>query len=196
MFTVGITGGIGSGKSTVCRVFGVLGIPVFSSDDAGKQALNEDPVVRSQLAAAFGEGLHPNGKLDRKALADRVFSDADALARLNAIVHPAVRNAFTAWAAGQRAPYVINEAALLVETGAYRQLDQLLVVTAPEEQRISRVVLRDGTAAESVRSRMHHQATDEQRAAAADGFIVNDGRVQVIPQVLAAHLRLLQLAAS
>ncbi len=194
MFTVGVTGGIGSGKSTVCRIFGVLGIPVFSSDGEGKRLLDEDAGVRALVAAAFGAELYTRGRLDRKALAARVFNDAGALARLNAIVHPAVRQAFATWAGMQRAPYVINEAALLVETGAYRQLDHLIVVTAPEEERVRRVMARDGSDADQVRSRMRHQADDPQRAQAADTIIGNDGSTPLIPQVLAAHRKLLQLA--
>ncbi|HRQ83598.1 MAG TPA: dephospho-CoA kinase, partial [Flavobacteriales bacterium] len=127
MFTVGVAGGIGSGKSTVCRVFSVLGIPVFSSDDEGKRLLGEDDRLRAQLSAAFGEGVLAGGKLDRRALAARVFNNPAALQRLNAIVHPAVRNAFAAWAVAQHAPYVINEAAILVETGGHEQLDHLVV---------------------------------------------------------------------
>lgn len=192
MYTVGVTGGIGSGKSTVCRMFGVLGIAVFSSDDEGKRLLEEDPGVRMQLAATFGEGLHPHGRLDRKALAARVFNDTAALARLNAIVHPAVRSAFRTWAGRQSSPYVINEAAILVETGAWKELDRLVVVTAPEDERLRRVVQRDGTTAEAVRARMRNQAGDAQREAAAHSILVNDGHTLVIPQVLALHHDLLQ----
>lgn len=194
MFTVGVAGGIGSGKSTVCRVFGVLGIPVFSSDDEGKRLLGEDDRLRAQLSAAFGEGVLAGGKLDRRALAARVFNNPDALQRLNAIVHPAVRNAFAAWTAAQHAPYVINEAAILVETGGHEQLDHLVVVTAPEQERIRRVVERDGATEAQVRARMQHQTDDRARLAVAGSVITNDNRAMVIPQVLAVHHKLMNLA--
>lgn len=191
MFTVGVTGGIGSGKSTVCRIFSVLGIPVFSSDGEGRRLLECDPAVREALLGAFGTAVLVNGHTDRKALATLVFDDPEALARLNAIIHPAVRSAFAAWAAGQQAPYVINEAAILVETGTYKQLDHLITVEAPEQQRIYRVVLRDGTTEQAVAARMRNQATDEERTHAADSILVNDGNSLLIPQVLAVHERLI-----
>ncbi|MCC6840247.1 MAG: dephospho-CoA kinase [Flavobacteriales bacterium] len=194
MFTVGITGGIGSGKSTVCRVFGVLGVPVFSSDEAGKRILDTDPAVREQLVEAFGAALHRQGTLDRKVLAGRVFNDPAALARLNAIVHPVVREAFASWAAAQHAPYVLNEAAILVETGAYKQLDHLIVVEAPVAERVRRVMLRDGVSSAEVQARMDNQANDAQRAAVAHTLVRNDGHTMVIPQVINAHRRLLALA--
>ncbi|HRN35596.1 MAG: dephospho-CoA kinase [Flavobacteriales bacterium] len=194
MFTVGVAGGIGSGKSTVCRVFSVLGIPVFSSDDEGKRLLGEDDRLRAQLSAAFGEGVLAGGKLDRRALAARVFNNPAALQRLNAIVHPAVRNAFAAWAVAQHAPYVINEAAILVETGGHEQLDHLVVVTAPEQERIRRVVERDGATEAQVRARMQHQTDDRARLAVAGSVITNDNRAMVIPQVLAVHHKLMNLA--
>ena len=196
MLKVGVTGGIGSGKSTVCRMFGVLGIPVFSSDDEGKRLLVEHPDVRNALIAAFGAGIFANDVLDRKALGALVFNDRDALERLNAIVHPAVRAAFNAWAEKQQAPYVINEAAILVETGAYKRLDHLIVVTAPETERIARVMRRDDVTEKQVRARMNNQADDATRAAVADSIIVNDGKDLVIPQVLAVHEQLLKKASA
>lgn len=196
MLTVGVTGGIGSGKSTVCRMFAVLGIPVFSSDDEGKRLLAEDPDVRNALIDAFGDAVFMDGALDRKALGALVFNDRAALDRLNAIVHPAVRKAFARWAEAQDAPYVINEAAILVETGAYKQLDHLIVVDAPEQQRIAWVMRRDSATEEQVRARMRNQTDDATRNAAAHSVIVNDGKTLVIPQVLAVHQSLILKAGS
>ena len=187
MLKVGVTGGIGSGKSTVCRMFAVLGIPVFSSDEESKRLLAEDPNVRHALISAFGEQVFQNEMLDRKALGALVFNDRAALDRLNSIVHPAVRKAFAQWAEKQDAPYVINEAAILVETGAYKQLDHLIVVAAPEQQRIGWVMRRDGVSEEQVRARMRNQTDDYTRNAAAHSSIMNDGKALVIPQVLAVH---------
>lgn len=194
MLKVGVTGSIGSGKSTVCRMFGVLGVPVFSSDEAGKHLLAEDVQVRAALIGAFGEAVFVDGVLDRKALGAHVFNDRAALQRLNAIVHPAVRSAFARWAEGQQAPYVINEAAILVETGSYKQLDHLIVVDAPEALRIGWVMQRDGVTEEQVRARMRNQTDDGTRNAAADSLIRNDGRSLVVPQVLAVHGELLRKA--
>lgn len=196
MLKVGVTGGIGSGKSTVCRMFSILGIPVFSSDEVGKRLLAEDPQLRAALISTFGEAVIVEGVLDRKALGKRVFNDPDALQRLNAIVHPAVRQAFARWAEEQQAPYVINEAAILVETGSYRQLDHLIVVDAPEALRIGWVMQRDGVTEEQVRARMRNQTDDRTRNAAADSVILNDGNALLIPQVLAVHEALLHKGRS
>lgn len=194
MFTVGLTGGIGSGKSTVAGVFGVLGVPVFVSDAEGRRLLDEEADVQARVGSAFPSVRTSRG-VDRKALAAIVFADPAALARLNAIMHPAVREAFRRWREVQRTPYVINEAAILVETGGHQALDHLVVVTAPEEERIARVMARDGVTEEQVRARLRNQATDGKRNLAADTIITNDGRSLVIPQVLALHERLLQLSA-
>ncbi|MBS1546967.1 MAG: dephospho-CoA kinase [Bacteroidetes bacterium] len=196
MWKVGLTGGIGSGKTTVAKVFAVLGVPVFSSDGEGRRLLAEDGAVQQEVRRAFGNAVIKAGVPDRKALAALVFSDGEALARLNGIIHPAVRASFAAWAALQHAPYVINEAAILVESGIHRQLDHLVVVEAPERERIQRVVLRDGIPEDAVHARMAKQTTDRARAEAADSVINNDGTILVIPQVLAVHRKILQLAAA
>ncbi|MBP9160222.1 MAG: dephospho-CoA kinase [Flavobacteriales bacterium] len=187
MFTVGLTGGIGSGKTTVCRVFSVLGIPVFNSDEQAKLLLQDDPEVKAAVLQLFGSSVYPAGVLDRKALAQLVFNDPKALAGLNAIVHPAVRRAFKEWAESQQAPYVINEAAILVETGAYPSFDRLVTVEAPEDVRLARVMARDGSPEEQVRQRMSNQATEAQRREVAHAVIENDGYSMVLPQVLALH---------
>lgn len=194
MLKVGLTGGIGSGKSTVAKLFTVLGVPVFSSDEEGRRLLNGDAAVQAAVARAFGPSVLVAGIPDRKALAALVFRDAEALALLNAIIHPAVRRSFQEWAARQQAPYVVNESAILVETGIHRGMDHLVVVTAPEEERIRRVIARDGVKEAEVRSRMRNQATDEERERAADSVVVNDGSRLLIPQVLSLHGTLLERA--
>lgn len=194
MYRVGLTGGIGSGKSVVARMFSVLGVPVFSSDEAGREVLQRDAEVRAQVIEAFGAAIYPAGVLDRKALAQVVFNDPAALKKLNGIVHPAVRKAFARWAEAQDAPYVINEAAILVESGGHAALDHLIAVSAPEAERIARVMKRDGVTADEVRARMRNQLGEEERLVHAGSVISNDGRTLVIPQVLAVHERLLQLA--
>ncbi|MBK9759099.1 MAG: dephospho-CoA kinase [Flavobacteriales bacterium] len=195
MYSVGLTGGIGSGKSTVARVFGVLGIPVFNADDESKRLLGENESLKQAVITAFGESVYPNGDLDRAALASIVFGNPEALARLNAIAHPALRKRFSQWVDQQRSPYVLLEAALLVDTGWYKSLDQLIVVSAPEEERTKRVMARDGISAEQVQLRMRNQISDEQRSHVANMVIENNGKEMIIPQVLALHERLLAKAS-
>lgn len=194
MFTVGLTGGIGSGKSTVAGIFGVLGIPVFVSDSEGRRLMEQETGVQADVIAAFPSVRTPEG-IDRKALASIVFGDPTALERLNSIIHPAVRESFRQWRERQQAPYVVNEAAILVETGGHKAMDHLVVVTAPEADRIARVMARDGVTEQQVRARLNNQITDAERNAAAHSTLVNDGRSLLIPQVVALHERLLQLAA-
>ncbi len=194
MFRVGLTGGIGSGKSTVARILEVLGVPVFHADEEGKRSLSEDEAVKRRVIEVFGASMYAGGDPDRVALAAIVFTNAEALAKLNAIVHPAVRERFRAWAEEQRAPYVVMEAAILTESGGHRAMDHLVVVSAPEDARIQRVIMRDGTSEEHVRARMHNQASEEERSALADTVILNDGSQLVIPQVLALHERSLKQA--
>ena len=195
MYSVGLTGGIGSGKSTVARVFGVLGIPVFNADDESKRLLGENGSLKQAVITAFGESVYPNGDLDRAALASIVFGNPEALARLNAIAHPALRKRFSQWVDQQRSPYVLLEAALLVDTGWYKSFDQLIVVSAPEEERTKRVMARDGISAEQVHLRMRNQVSDEQRSHVANMVIENNGKEMIIPQVLALHERLLVKAS-
>lgn len=191
MRKVAVTGGIGSGKSTVCRMFEVLGIPVFQADRVAKHLMVDDPALRSALTQRFGSPvLGPQG-LDRQALASIVFKDPAALADLNALVHPAVRKAFAQWAGEQHAPYVIMEAAILAETGGYTAFDHVIVVSAPQEIRVARVVARDGVGEEAVLARISNQASEEERMRIANDVIVNDDAHLVIPQVLAIHERLL-----
>jgi dephospho-CoA kinase len=194
MYTVGLTGGIGSGKSTVAGVFRVLGVPVFEADVESKRLLDTDAAVKARVVDAFGESVYPHGHLDTKALARIVFNDRDALERLNAIAHPAVRMAFRQWAARQHAPYVLVEAALLVDTGWAAGLDHLVVVQAPEQLRVRRVMARDGADEQAVRARMRNQIDDTTRVAAAHDVVTNDDTRLVIPQVLAVHQRILAKA--
>lgn len=192
MRRVGITGGIGSGKSTVCRILGVLGVPVFEADAEGRRLLSEDPDVIAAVRKHFGPDLIGQQGVDRKALAEIVFKDAAALKELNAIVHPAVRKAFARWAEAQEAPYMVLEAAVLAESGGRSQVDELWVVSAPEDLRIQRVMARDGVVEEAVRARMANQLPDAEREALADAVLVNDERQLLIPQVLALHEQMIR----
>ena len=193
MFKVGITGRIGSGKSTVCRVLEVLGVPIFKADDEGKRILQEDADAKRAVIALFGDAMYPEGKLDRKALAAIVFNDEAALEKLNSIVHPLVRERFRVWAEERQAPYVVMEAAILMETGGHKQMDHIVVVHAREVDRVARVIARDGVTEDEVRARIKNQIGKE-RIGITDSVIMNDGLQLLLPQVIALHTLLLEKA--
>ncbi len=191
---VGLTGGIGSGKTTVAQVFRTLGVPVFEADAEGHRLLNEDQEVIHAVVERFGQAVLRDGTIDRAALAAIVFKDASALSDLNGIIHPAVRAGFRRWAAAQEAPYVVMEAAVMAENGGHKAVDQVVVVTAPEELRIRRVMARDGVEEAQVKARMANQVNEADRLAIAQHIIQNDDVQLVIPQVLAIHEALLNTA--
>jgi len=190
MIKVGITGGIGSGKSTVAHLFEMMGYPVYYADSRAKWLMNNDPKVKDDLIAAFGKTVYPD-QLDRKALADIVFSDADALAKLNSITHPAVQRDTEAWIKEQHSPYVFKEAAILFESGSHRSVDKVICVTAPEIIRVMRVMKRDKATAAQVQERINNQWSDERKIALSDFIIHADDQQLVIPQALEV-LRLLK----
>lgn len=192
MIKVGLTGGIGSGKTTVARIFRTLGIPVFEADAVGRLILTDDREAIEAIEARFGHQVFKGGRIERSELARIVFADPDALRDLNAIIHPAVRNAFRSWAEVQEGPYVLMEAAILAETAGHQALDQVIVVTAPEPLRLARVVQRDGVEEKSVRARMANQTDETGRLAIADHVIHNDDQQLVIPQVLRIHEAFIQ----
>jgi len=195
MIRVGLTGGIGSGKSTVASVLRVLEVPVFDADGAGKELLANDAALRDAVKNRFGDGIYGSGALDRNALAAIVFADKQALNDLNSIVHPAVYLAFQQWTVEQKTPYVVMEAAILTETGGHAAFDRIIVVSATEALRIQRVMRRDGVGEEAVRARLLNQTSEEERLRIAHHVIHNDDTQLVIPQVLAIHEELLNYAA-
>jgi len=197
MFKVGITGGIGSGKTTACKVFEVLGIPVFYADTVAKEIMTQDALLIAGVKAAFGnESYFEDGKLNNKHIAGIVFNNELALAQLNALVHPAVFRAFDAWEATipSTVPYTLKEAAILFESGSYKLCDTTILVTAPYEIKIERLMQRDGVTEEQVKARMDKQLSDEEKAKMANHFIVNDEQQSIIEQVLALHQQLLKSA--
>jgi dephospho-CoA kinase len=198
MLKIGITGGIGSGKSTISKIFEILGIPVFYADDQAKAVMTSDPILVTELKQAFGnETYFADGSLNRKYIADIVFNDVEKLKILNSISHPAVFRAFDKWVADVKdAPYVAKEAALMFESGSNKLCDKNILVYAPLEMRINRVISRDGLSRAEVESRNARQFTDEQKRNLADYVINNDDSELVIPQVLALHQQFLTLAAS
>lgn len=192
---VGITGGIGSGKSTICRIFEVLGVPVYDADSQTKVLMQTYPPLVTAIKEAFGEEAYlENGELNRAFLSNKVFKDASQLARLNAIVHPLAIQAAIDWALAQDAPYTLKEAALLFESGSYQHNDYNILVVADEEIRIQRVMERDGITREQVLDRISKQLPDEEKRKMADFIIDNSGTHPVLPQVLALHEKFLTLA--
>ncbi|NND93543.1 MAG: dephospho-CoA kinase [Flavobacteriales bacterium] len=194
MIRVGLTGGIGSGKSTVASIFSILGIPIYYADLRAKHLLATDMDLKESVITEFGKGiLGEDGGVDRKALAELVFNDEEKLSKLNAIIHPAVGRDYRAWCEATAVgsyPYTIKEAAILFETGGYREMDTNILVTAPEEIRIERVVVRDGVSADDVRSRMDRQWSEMEKIPLADHIITNDNKHSLIEQVIQLHRNL------
>lgn len=185
MLKIGITGGIGSGKSTVCRVFSYLGIPVFEADKVAKELMDTDQQIFEQLTHLFGTDVYlPNHTVNRKYLAGIVFNDKSLLEKLNGIVHPVVRSTFLEWCNKQHVPYIIHEAAILFESGFYKFMDKTIVVVTSENERIERVMKRDGVTIEMVRERIKNQWNDQRRIELADFIIGNNDNELIIPQVL------------
>jgi dephospho-CoA kinase len=189
---VGITGGIGSGKSVVSRLFALLGIPVYHADDAAKRLMEEDTSLRNKISHAFGEQAYQQGKLNRTYISTLAFSDKQVLERLNGMVHPAVIADAEQWMARQSAPYTIKEAALFFESGSAVGMDFIIGVYAPAELRIQRAMRRDGLGAQQIRERMGRQIDDEIKMRLCDHVVVNDDKHMVIPQVIALHNMLLR----
>ncbi|MGI4739022.1 MAG: dephospho-CoA kinase [Janthinobacterium lividum] len=192
MLRIGITGGIGSGKSVVARVFAALGVPVYDSDSRAKWVMAHDSVLREQLQAAFGAATYDAaGQLNRPYLAQVAFNDAAQLARLNALVHPRVGADYAAWTTAQAAAghaYCLKEAALLYESGAYKGLDAIITVFAPTGVRTARVLRRDAhRSAAEVQAIMGKQLSEEEKLARAEHVVYNDDSQLVLPQVLALN---------
>jgi len=182
---IGITGGIGSGKSIICEVLKVMGYPVFNSDDEAKLLMMNNREVINQIINVFGDEAYIGNSLNRPYLAAQIFNDESLKTALNNIVHPAVRKAFKEWAETQKTTLVFNEAAILFETGAYKTFDHTVLVTAPEAIRIARVISRDKTTIEEVQQRMKNQWKDDAKKELASYVINNDNTTLVIPQVIA-----------
>jgi dephospho-CoA kinase len=196
MLKIGLTGNIGSGKTTVAKVFELLGIPVFYADDEAKKVMVTDEILIAAIKQTFGDQSYfEDGTLNRKHISGIVFSNEVDLQKLNALVHPAVFRAFDHWVLNiKQAPYVIKEAALLFESSSYKMCDRSLLVSAPLENRIARVMQRDGVSRIDVESREARQFSEERKIQLADDVIINDDQQLVIPQVLQLHRQYLSLA--
>lgn len=190
MLKIGITGGIGVGKSIVCRLFAILGIPVYDADTRAKWVMHNDQALKQELTEAFGPDTYTEaGELNRTYLAKTAFHDPQKLALLNSLVHPHVGNDFTNWIeANQSAPYVLKEAALMFESESWRQMDEIIVVSAPLDVRISRILQRDPhRTQQDVEAIIAKQLDEEQKMARAQHIIYNDDKQLLIPQVLKLH---------
>jgi len=194
MLKVGITGGIGSGKTTVCKMFETLGIPVYYADTQAKLLMNTDPELKASLQGYFGSEIYVDGILVRHQLAEIIFNDPSALEKVNSWVHPAVARDFERWCKMHPSPYVLEEAAIIFESNITQRFEKVILVTAPDDIRIERVCARDQVAPEIVRKRMDNQWPEEKKIALADYVIYNDNVQLIAPQVMSIHKNLLGLS--
>lgn len=192
---VGLTGGIGSGKSTVAEIFKWLGIPCYNSDQSAKELMQNDPELMIQIKNLLGNlSYYPDGRLNRKWIAQNVFSNTDLLKKMNQLVHPAVFKDFESWCNKQNSKYVIKESALLIETLAFQKVDQIICVSCPLNIRIDRIIQRDAITKDEIMKRIHHQMTPEELESRSDYIIYNDGNHSLIRQVLKTHFEILNFA--
>jgi dephospho-CoA kinase len=194
MLRIGLTGGIGSGKSTVASIFEVLGIPVYNSDQQARRLLTEDLQLIEQIRFHFGPASYVDDSLDRAYLSKQVFNDPEKLALLNSLVHPATIRDSNRWMQEQKSPYAIKEAALIFESGSEQFLDYVVGVFAPLSLRIQRAVNRDHVSEAEVRSRIQSQMDEKEKMDRSDFVLYNDDQHAVLPQVLELHQKFLQLA--
>lgn len=187
MLKIGLTGGIGSGKSTVAKIFETLGIPVYYADAEAKRLMNSSETLKKVIRQNFGEATYENDQLNRKYLAGIVFNNPEKLELLNALIHPVTINDAEQWMQQQSAPYSIKEAALLFESGATENLDFIVGVYAPQALRIKRVMKRDGLTADEIMKRINRQVNEEMKMKLCDFVITNNEQELLIPQVLKLH---------
>lgn len=191
---VGITGGIGTGKTTVAKIFEVLGIPVYYADAAAKRLMNEEGELKEKLIVAFGKKVYLNGALNRPYLSAIVFNDPQKLILLNALTHPATIADADNWMQKQTSPYALKEAALIFESNAYKHLDKVIGVFAPTPLRIQRVMERDAITEKEILSKMNKQMNEDEKMLRCDYIVTNDELSLLIPQVLKIHTALLSIA--
>lgn len=195
MITVGLTGGIGSGKTTVAMAFKALGVPVYIADFEAKALMNRSKVIRRKLEAIFGEAAYIDNKLNKPFLAEAIFNNKDLLKQMNAIVHPKVAKHFLKWKAKQNAIYTISEVAILFENTTYKNYDYIITVTAPKHDRIARVIKRDHTTKEKIQAIINNQWTDVQKIKLSD-FVINNTNLEFTnKQVLEIHNALIKKAS-
>ncbi|MDR1553811.1 MAG: dephospho-CoA kinase [Prevotellaceae bacterium] len=193
MLKIGLTGGIGSGKTVVSQIFKNIGIPVFCADSEAKKTYCDDD-VRKQIINIFGKQIYISDTcIDKQLLASKIFNDRQLLAKVNSIIHPAVRRHFENWLAKQKSAYIIHEAAILFESGFDKFMSKIIVVHAPQDLRITRVMERDKQTHQQVIKRMENQMSDEERNARADFIVDNYMNIPVLPQILKIHKKIIEL---
>jgi dephospho-CoA kinase len=192
MLKIGITGGIGSGKTMICGIFNTLGIPIYDADEEAKKLYDTHEELKQKIRIHFGESVYEKGLFVKQKMANIVFNDNQKLKLLNQLVHPIVQSEAIKWFGQQQSPYAIKEAALLVESGSYKDVDKIILVTSPAEMRMKRAMERDHVEKESVLKRMQKQLSDQEKAQFADFIITNDGVHLLIPQVVAIHASLMR----
>lgn len=194
MIVVGLTGGIGSGKTTVAKLFEALGVPVYIADDKAKRLMNSSKVIRRKLIDLFGEDAYVDNELNKPFIASKIFNDATILAQMNAIVHPKVGLDFKRWLKKQQSAYVIKEAAIIFEHQMQSQYDYIITVTADAKDKISRVIKRDGTTEAKILAIIKNQMPDDEKVKLSDFVIVNDRLEDTKKQVLKLHTKLLLIS--
>jgi dephospho-CoA kinase len=192
MRIVGLTGGIGSGKTTVAKAFAAIGIPVYIADEEAKKLMRTSKVIKRKLIALFGNEVYIDNELNKPFIANIIFNDKNYLEKMNAIVHPRVARHFNKWLLKQNAPYVIKEVAILFENGGHKLCDFIVTVTAPKKLRISRLISRDKTTVDKIEAIMKNQWTDEKKVQLSDYVIENITLENINNQVLDVHLQLLE----
>ena len=194
MLRVGLTGGIGSGKSTVARIFEVLGVPVYYADVEARRLMETDPALIQGIKQLFGEEAYIDGTLNRSHIATKMFADSSLTAAMNALVHPATITDGETWMKKQQAPYAIKEAALIFESGTQQYLDHVIGVSAPPTLRLYRSMKRDGSTKEKVLARMEQQMDEQIKMKLCDSVVINDEQHALLPQVMELHEKLLELS--
>lgn len=192
MKIVGLTGGIGSGKTTVAKAFQALGVPIYIADEEAKKLMNSSKVLKRQLINLFGEKAYVDNSLNKPFIADIIFNDASYLQKMNSIVHPKVGAHFKKWVSKQQADYVIKEAAILFENNGYKQCDYIIVVTAPKDLRIERLLKREPTTKEKIEAVMNNQWSDEAKIKLSDFVIDNTAIEHMKAQVLEIHYEIIK----
>lgn len=184
---IGLTGGIGSGKSIIAQVFASMGTPVFDADSVAKSIYDDDPSLLTKIRAEIGSDVFDGEHLNKTKLAQKVFNDPVLLTKLNAWVHPAVKSRFQDWLQQQQHAYVIREAAILIESNSYQDCDEIILVTAPEDLRKKRIALRSGLTASEIEARMSRQWSDDQKRPYCQYELINDEKELITPQIFALH---------
>jgi dephospho-CoA kinase len=191
MIKVGITGGIGSGKSLICKVFSMLGVPVYNADDRARYLMSHNAEIRKDLISVFGEEIYSGEELNRSRLADYIFVDPGLLARVNKIVHPRVGDDFVHWCNSHSGvPFTIQESAILFESNAFQLFDYVILVTAPQEIRIQRVLNRPDTDREKILRIMKNQLPEDEKIARSHFVLKNDGTTLILPRILSIYTEL------